>query len=103
MNQIERSKRYQTEETMGRFEKYGSGEMGDLFLKNISTSGACFKLLTRRVSLQAGDLMRVKVALGEMKKERVVNAEIIWTDGDNVGVKFIRPDEVWQRLVEKKF
>lgn len=96
---LERDKRYQTSASV-RFEKYGSGEAGDVYMKNLSSSGARFMLFSMDTELKAGDIIRFTVSLPELRRERVVSAQIVWRTEQDFGVSFIKPDDLWQRLIE---
>lgn len=90
-----------TTKAMAKFEKYGSGEVGDLYMKNLSKSGALFSVFTSRVNFSRGDLIRFVVTLKDIGRERVVNAEVIWSRGGEIGVNFVNPEEIWNRLVAR--
>jgi hypothetical protein len=96
----EKEERFTTH-AVAKFEKYGSGEIGDIFMKNLSKSGALFSNSNPTVSFIKGDLIRCIVALKDIGRERIVNAEVVWVKGTDMGVSFVNPDDIWSRLLAR--
>lgn len=85
-----------------RCQKYGSGLSCLMILKDVSKTGARLNLLTSVADFFKGDILRLVVELESVHKNRVVNAEVIWTKGGALGVSFLHPDLVVNRLLNRK-
>lgn len=79
-------------------EKYGVGTRASLRMKNVSKTGALLHVTRTVEFFKKGDLLRLTVDLFELKKSKIVNAEIVWQEKDKIGVSFIMPDEVIKKL-----
>lgn len=82
-------------------EKYGSATKAQLRMKNISSSGALLSVLKSSESFHKGEIIRLTVDLFELKKIKMVSAEIIWVKKASVGVAFIKPNDVLPKLFER--
>jgi hypothetical protein len=82
-------------------EKYGIGTRANLRMKNVSKTGALLRIIRSSEFFKKGDLLRLTVDLFELKKKKIVNAEIIWLNKDQIGVAFILPDDVIKKLFRK--
>lgn len=73
-------------------QKYGSGYGALMILKNISKSGARLNLITAASQFFKGDLLRLIVELEGVKRNHIVNAEVVWSKEGALGVSFLTPD-----------
>jgi hypothetical protein len=92
--------RYQTNAKV-RCEKYGSGMVSHMVMKNLSKAGAKLNQVASSVPFEKGDILRLIVDLEQMNSRRVVNAEVRWIKGSSLGVHFIEPQEVLSKLVNR--
>jgi hypothetical protein len=81
-------------------EKYGSAAKSNFRMRNLSRSGALLYILKSSESFKKGDILRLAVNLEQLKKIKVLSAEVIWTNKSKVGVCFIKPTEVLPKLFE---
>jgi hypothetical protein len=79
-------------------EKYGKGARANLRMRNLSKTGAMLHVLGASEFFKTGDLLRLTVDLDEIKKKKVVNAEIVWHKKDRIGVSFVMPGDVIKKL-----
>jgi Tfp pilus assembly protein PilZ len=84
-----------------------SGDQFATRMFNLSRGGAYFEL-PKKPGVTIGDLLRVKVHLSEMSKERQLHGRVVWmthkghsAGGYGMGVKFIKSDDVYSNLLEK--
>lgn len=82
-----------------RCQKYGSGTTSLMVLKNISKTGARLNLLASTLNFHRGDIIRLEVDLEGIKRIRVVNAEVIWSRAGAMGVSFVPPEDVYNKLL----
>ena len=95
------AKRFLTKE-LSFVEVYGKPDFIPAQLKNLSATGACLELDPNQTeNLAKGDIVRLIVKLNDLKKDRVVNAEVIWVKGREAGLCFIPPNQVLDKLLEK--
>lgn len=94
------AKRYLTRESV-LSEKYGDGTVGEMTLVNLSQSGARLRLV-QNGRFSPGDLLRLSIDLIKIKKKRHVNAEVVWAEGREIGVSFVRPEDIWLRLIAQR-
>jgi hypothetical protein len=79
-------------------EKYGIGTKANLRMNNVSKTGAMLRVVRSVEFFQKGDLLRLTVDFPELQKKKVINAEIVWLEKDQIGVNFVMPDEVIKKL-----
>lgn len=79
------------------------GKAGEIVscLRNLSTTGAFLELTAGPFLPQKGDLIRATVHLSTIKKTRVLNAEVVWTNDSGFGVTFIDKPELMKRLFSR--
>lgn len=94
------SKRFQAYAKV-RCQKYGSGTGALMILKNISKSGAKLNLISAASEFLKGDILRLVVELDAVSRNRVVNAEVIWSRGGSLGVYFLTPEKVVSKLLNR--
>lgn len=84
-----------------RCQKYGAGATALMALKNISKSGAKLTVIASTLQFSKGDILRLMVDLDSVQSVRIVNAEVVWTKAGSVGVAFVPPENVYQKLFER--
>jgi hypothetical protein len=95
------AQRFPTKE-LSFVEVYGKPDLIPAQLKNLSATGLCLELDPQQSDqLSKGDIVRIIVKLKELKKDRVVNSEVIWVKGRQAGLCFIPPNQVLDKLLEK--
>ena len=95
-----RSERFQTKEKAS-IEVYGRSQsiIGDL--KNVSKTGACVEWVNEGVDILKGDLIRMTVFLKTLNRKHLLSAEVVWRKDKAVGVNFIDPEKVLEKLVAR--
>lgn len=93
-------KRFQTYARV-RCQKYGSGSGALMILKNVYRSGARLNLITAAADFLKGDILRLVVELDAVNRKRVVNAEVVWSQGGSLGVFFLSPEKVITKLLNR--
>lgn len=101
MSQIQNAltaRRFSTQE-VAQIEIYG--RIGKIMAKmsNLSTSGAFFEILSPNALIKEGDLARFTVRLQSINKIHIVDCEVIWANLTGLGVRFLRRDELQEKLV----
>ncbi len=91
------AERYPTQE-IADIEIYGDTTKLRAVMRNLSSTGAGLEILGTTISFQKGDLLNITVELDSLEKTHNVDAEVVWTDGQGVGVCFMKKDEVVQRI-----
>lgn len=91
------AERYPTQE-IADIEIYGDTTKLRAVMKNLSSTGAGLEILTSSISFQKGDLLNITVELSSLEKIHNVDAEVVWTSGQGLGVCFMKKDEVVQRI-----
>jgi Tfp pilus assembly protein PilZ len=88
-------------------ETFISGDSYDLFMFNLSKGGAYFES-AKKPQLAIGDLLRVKVSLGETQRDHQMHGRVVWTTpkgptagGYGIGVKFIKSTDIYRKLLDK--
>ena len=94
------AERYITEEKVS-VQIYGQGVQLDAVLRNLSQTGAGLEILTPRTPLQKGDLLSLTIELQSLSKTHNVDAEVVWTQGQGVGVAFMKQNEIFDRMLQK--
>lgn len=91
------AQRYNTKE-MANIEVYG--RMGKVFCKlgNLSESGAFLEIVNSNYVPRSGDLVRITVALKQLNKTHIVDAEIIWARGLGLGICFLKRTQLLEKL-----
>lgn len=92
--------RYITKEPSA-IEVYGRNAMFDATLKNLSSTGACLEYSAGRGELEPGDLICITVFLSQLKKTHRLSAQVVWLNGNETGVNFLKSDELFARFREK--
>lgn len=95
-----RSQRYNTME-VALVEVYGHVGIVDATMKNLSLTGAFIQMVSADYLPQKGDLLNLTVNLDEIQKSHNVDAQVIWSKGNQLGVAFISKDEVLERMMAK--
>jgi hypothetical protein len=88
--------------TNANFKVFGSGAKGRLRLKNISTSGAAFKIVKNMASINKGDLIFISILHENLTETMQVYAEVIWVKEPEMGVRFLPKAEVERRYQASK-
>lgn len=97
MGDVTPAKRFQVN-TDANFKVFGTGARGKLRLKNISTSGACFKIMKTMQTLDKGQMLFINILHENLKENMSVYAEIIWVKEESeMGVRFMPKSEWHQR------
>lgn len=92
--------RYMTQE-MAVLEVYGRIGKITCKMSNLSKSGAFFEIVNSSFIPKKGDLVRVSVNLGQIKKRYNLEAEVVWCRGLGLGVNFIHRDRLLEQLSSK--
>lgn len=82
-------------------EVYGKSGTVIASLKNLSLSGACLEWTQGGVEIEKGDVLRVTVFLKALNRRHNISAEVIWREGNQSGVTFLKPDQVLDKVIEK--
>ncbi|HRO66243.1 MAG TPA: PilZ domain-containing protein [Pseudobdellovibrionaceae bacterium] len=92
--------RYTTSE-VAHIEIYG--RLGQLVsrMKNLSMTGALLELKAGTQVPKKGDLIRATIHLHSIGKTRILDAEVIWTNGLGFGVSFLKKPELLARMFSK--
>lgn len=85
--------RYQTQE-LAVLEVYGRIGKVSCKMSNLSVSGALFEILNSSFLPKKGDLIRVSINLGKLKKRYNLEAEVVWSKGLSLGVHFMSREEL---------
>lgn len=91
------AERYPTQE-IADIEIYGDVTKLRAVMRNLSSTGAGLEILGSSIRFQKGDLLNITVELDSIEKTHNVDAEIVWTNGQGMGVCFMKKDEVVQRI-----
>lgn len=97
-----RAKRFSTKEN-AEIEVYGQGSYLTAFLKNLSKTGARFEVSEGGFLPKKGDLLNLTVKLDKIKKTHNLAAQVVWTQGQAMGVCFVSREEVFERMMAKGF
>ncbi len=100
MENVRDAKRFQAYARV-RCQKYGSGSGALMILKNISKSGARLNLITAASEFLKGDILRLVVELDAVSRNRIVNAEVVWSQNGSLGVSFLSPENVVTKLLNR--
>lgn len=82
-------------------QKYGSALDSTMILNNISKSGARLDSTTLSTDFIKGDILRLEIDLEGIQRIRVVNAEVIWSKDGAIGVSFVQPENVYEKLLTR--
>ncbi len=94
-------KRFLTNER-GSVEVYGKSGRIQVQIKNLSSTGACLSLEgPTDVVLVKGDLIRLSVNLGTLRKRHNLSAEVVWQKGTDSGICFIKPEDVLSKMMDR--
>ncbi len=98
---VEYAKRFLTNES-AQLEVYGRS--GKVFCRmgNLSSSGAYFEVVNSTYTLKSTDLIRIKVHLRQINKTHTLHAEIIWSRGMGIGVRFLKFEDLITKLSLKE-
>lgn len=99
-NTKEIATRYLTHE-MAVLEVYGRIGKVSCKMSNLSISGAFFEILNSSFIPKRGDLIRISINLGKVKKRYNLEAEVVWSRGLGLGVNFINREQLLQQLSSK--
>ena len=94
------AERFRTKE-MASIEVYGKEGSAVAALKNLSQTGACIQWHNKDCEMEVGDILRLTIVLKAIKRERSVNAEIVWNDGFRSGVKFLSERQLLDKIIVK--
>ena len=94
------AKRYNTQE-MAVLEVYGRIGKVSCKMSNLSISGACFEIINSSFVPKKGDLIRVSINLGQIKKRYNLEAEVVWIRGLELGITFINRERLLEQLSAK--
>jgi len=97
------AERFPTEEKAA-VEIYGRGVEMVARIADLSKTGACLHLdveFSTKANLGKGDLVRMTVTLGALKKEHRINAEVVWSNGQKTGVQFLNSQELLDRMINR--
>lgn len=96
------ARRFVTQE-LAHIEIYGKG--GKILTKmgNLSASGAFFEVLSPNFTVKKGDIARVTINLRSLNRVHVVDCEVVWSKGLNVGVQFLKREELQDKLTNILF
>lgn len=70
-------------------------------LKNVSTTGAFIEISRGKLIPQPGDLLRMTIPLNSINKKRILNAEVIWSKGLGLGIRFINQKAVVEKMMSR--
>lgn len=94
-------KRFSTNEKAS-IEIYGRTGRVHASVKNLSTTGACLMIDgPPSILLSKGDLIRITVTLGDLRKKHNLSAEVVWQKGAESGVCFIKPEDVLSKMMDR--
>jgi hypothetical protein len=90
---MDKAPRYRTSE-IATIQIYGRA--GDLTarLKNISSTGARFELISGDRLPKPNDFIHVVIHLGALKKSHTLNGQVIWGKDLEFGITFIKKDNL---------
>lgn len=88
--------------TDANFKVFGSGAKGRLKLKNISTSGACFKIVKNMQMLSPGDFIFVSIFHEKLNDSMMIYGEVVWVKESEMGVKLLSKSECERRYHRSK-
>lgn len=91
------AQRYPTQEKAS-IEIYGRNDRTVADLRNLSVTGACLEWDQDDFRLRSGDVVRVTVLLRALNRRHNMSAEVVWVDGRKIGVNFITPDQVVEKI-----
>lgn len=100
MDSTRLNKRFRTYAKV-RCQKYGSGSGALMILNDISKAGARLHLVSAAAEFLRGDILRLVVELDSVNRNRVVNAEVMWSKNGALGVFFLSPEMVVSKLLSK--
>jgi hypothetical protein len=84
-------------------ESYNKDFTSPTLISNISKGGA--HIVGKLENISKGDLLRVCFELDQIKKNRTMSAEVVWTQGDigqeerSAGLRFISKTKVYESLL----
>lgn len=84
-----------------RCQKYGTGTQATMVLKNISSKGARLNIVSAGAQFSKGDVLRLFIELEKVNSLRTVNAEVVWAQGNALGVCFVAPEDVVAKLFKR--
>lgn len=93
--------RFPTKET-AEVEVYGRTGVYDTLVKNLSKTGACVQSKIQQSGLLIGDVVQLKVNLHNLNRYHIMNGQIVWKNGLELGIHFIPSDKIFEYLAEKK-
>lgn len=92
-----RAERFSTREAV-RIEIYGKRTTLYCRMTNLSKTGAKFQIISATYNPKVGEFLRVIVQLKTVNSVRVLNAEIIWVKGYEMGVAFLKQEELLKKV-----
>lgn len=92
------AKRFYTKES-ATLSVYGTSASLDANMINLSETGALFTLRNLRFKPHKGDLLNITVELKELSKKHSVDGEVIWVNGQEIGVCFVPKDAVVEKML----
>lgn len=99
-------KRFATQQN-AVIEPYNTSDVINSQMFNLSVSGAYCEF-ANKARLAIGDLVKVRINLDDIARERSVNARVIWTTrkptsgtGSGIGLRFVKSNDVYQQIMDK--
>lgn len=99
-------RRYRTN-LSATLETFISGETFHSHMFNLSRGGAYFEL-SKRPTVNVGDLLRLRVHLSDVEREHSVHGRIVWfthkghaAGGYGLGIKFMKSTDIYRNLLDK--
>jgi Tfp pilus assembly protein PilZ len=88
-------------------ETFISGEKYNSQMFNLSKGGAYFES-SKKPAVSVGDLLRLKVSLGDVDRDHHMHGRIVWTTpkgitagGYGIGVKFLKSTDIYRKLLDR--
>ena len=82
-------------------EVYGKRSRVFSKMRNLSNTGALFELSDPTYTPLKGDLLKISIHLDSLNRTRNMNAEVVWSKDDQMGVHFISEDAIIERMIAK--
>lgn len=93
-----RSERFPTNEDIS-VQIYGNPSRILGKMKNISQTGARLDVVFGHTTPKPGDLLNLTIHLSSIDKVKKIDAEVIWTQGNAVGVNFLPTVTLVEKLI----
>ena len=89
--------RYQTSET-AFLEVYGRLDRLVGKMTNLSLTGAFLEIQEGKKPPQKGDLLRATFHFKSVGSTRILDAEVVWSNEEGIGVSFLKKDQLLSRM-----